>query len=314
MTRFVLRRLLGLLVTLLVTSFVVYASMSLAPGGAESVLYGGRTPTPEIRAAVRAEYHLDDPMLVRYGRWLLDAVHGDLGTSVVGHQHVSDRVGAAVGTTVWLVLLAAVLALVVGIGLGLVAALRRGLVDRLVTLVSAVSVGIPPFVAAAVGIDLLALRLGWFPAFGQEPGFAGHLRSVTLPAISLAIVAAALITRVTRAAVRTELDRDYVLTAQARAVPRRHLVWHHVLRNAAAPILATSGLQVAALLVGTVIVENAFGLPGLGSLLLSSVSQQDFPTVQAVTLLMVSAFVGINLMVDMLQAAIDPRVRQAVVG
>lgn len=312
MIRFVLRRLLGLLVTLLVTSFVVYASMSLAPGGSESVLYGGRTPTPETRAAVRADYHLDDPFLIRYGRWLLDAVQGDLGVSVAGHQQVSGRVSAVLPTSLSLVAMAAIMVLTVGIGLGLLAALNHGIVDRLVTLVSAISVGVPSFVAAAVGIDLFALRLGWFPAYGQRPGFVGHLHSLILPAASLALLSSALIVQVTRSAVRTELDREYVLTTRARAIPKRVLVTRHVLRNAAAPILATSGLQIASLFVGTVIVETLFGLPGLGSLLLSSVGQQDFPTVQAVTLLMVFAFVVTNVLVDLLQAAIDPRVREVV--
>jgi peptide/nickel transport system permease protein len=312
MTRFLLRRLAGLGVTLLVTSFVVYGSMALAPGGSESVLYGGRTPTPAVRAAVRAEYHLDEPFPQRYARWLLAALHGNFGISVAGHQPVSTRIGAAYATTLWLVGLSAILVVVVGIGLGLLAALGHPVVDGLVTLTSAISVGIPSFVAAALSIDIFALRLGWFPAYGQQPGLLGRLHSLVLPSVSLAIVAAALITRVTRATVRAELGRDYVLTIQARALPKRVLVLRHVLRNAAAPILATSGLQIASLLVGTVIVENAFGLPGLGSLLVSSVNQKDYPTVQAVTLIMVAAFVLTNLLVDLLQAAIDPRVRPSV--
>jgi len=312
MGRFLARRTLGLVITLLVTSFVVYGSMALSPGGSDSVLYGGRTPTPAQRAAVRAEYHLNDPLLVRYGRWLLDALHGNFGISIVGHQPVSARISAAFGTTLWLVAMAAVLVIVAGIGLGLASALRPGLTDSVITVVSSICVGVPSFVAAALAIDVFALRLHWFPAYGEQSGLIGHLHSLFLPSAALAVASFALVTRVTRASVRAELDRDYVLTAQARAIPRRDVIGRHILRNAAAPILATTGLQLASLLVGTVIVENAFGVPGLGSLLLSSVNQKDYPTVQAITLIMVSAFVVTNLVVDILQALIDPRVRVAV--
>lgn len=313
MVRFVLLRLAGLVATLLVTSFVVYASMVVAPGGSEAVLYGGRPPTAEARAAVRAEYHLDDPLFTRYFRWLGGALHGDFGISIVGHQSVASRVSAGLGTTVTLVVYAAVLVLVIGILLGLLGALRPGLLDGLVTVVSGISVGVPSFVAAALAINFFALRLGWFPAYGLRPGLWGHLQSLTLPACALALGAAALVARVTRATVRDELRKDYVVTATARAIPTRVLVVRHVLRNAAAPILATGGVQIAALFVGTVIVESAFGVPGLGSLLISSVSQKDFATVQAVTLLMVTAFVLTNLVVDLVQAAIDPRVAAAVI-
>jgi peptide/nickel transport system permease protein len=312
MGRFLRRRITGLVVTLLATSFVVYASMAAAPGGSESVLYGGRTPTPAIKAAVRAEYHLDDPFLVRYGRWLAGAAHGDFGISIVGHQRVASRIGATVGVTLWLVALAAVIVIVAGIGLGLLAALRPGPVDTIVTAVSSITVGVPSFVAAALAIDIFALRLHWFPAYGEQPTFLGRIHSLILPAASLALLSAALVTRVTRTSVRAELGREYVTTAETRALPRHVVIRRHILRNAAAPILTAGGLQIASLFAGTVIVETAFGLQGLGSLLLSSVSQKDFPTVQAITMIMVTAFVVTNLVVDVAQALIDPRIRAAV--
>lgn len=312
--RFLIRRIIGLVATLLITSFVVYGSMVLAPGGSASLLYGGRTPTPEVKAAVRAEYHLDDPLVVRYWDWLTGVLHGDFGTSLVGHQPVSGRIASALGVTLALIGFAAVLVMLLGVGLGLLAALKPGLTDTLVTGFSSVSVGVPTFVAATLAIDIFALRLGWFPAYGEQPGFLGALDSLFLPALSLSLLAAALVTRVTRAAVRAELGNEYVITAKARAMPWRSLILRHVLRNAAAPILTTGGLQIASLVAGTVIVESAFGLPGLGSLLLSSVNQKDFPTVQGVTLIMVTAFVVINLVVDLVQAGIDPRVRRVVIG
>jgi peptide/nickel transport system permease protein len=311
MTRFLLRRLGGLVVTLLISSFVVFASLYLAPGSPEAVLFGGRTPTPDARAAIRAQYHLDDPFWRRYVDWLGSLLRGDLGTSVVGHQPVATRVGSAVGTTLWLVAFAAILIIVVGVGLGLLAALRPGWVDSAVSMFAGITVGVPAFVAASVGIAVFAVRLQWFPAFGSEPGFLGRLHSLILPAISLALLASSLVTRVTRASVRRELEAEYVQTATARAVPRRVIIWRHVMRNAAGPILTAGGLQIAALFAGTLVVESAFGLSGLGSLLVNSINQKDFPTVQAVALLMVTAFVLTNLVVDVLHAAIDPRLRLA---
>jgi peptide/nickel transport system permease protein len=311
MLRFVVRRLSGLAVTLLVSSFVVFASLYLAPGSPEAVLYGGRTPTSQARAAIRAEYHLDDPLWRRYLDWLFGLLRGDLGTTI-GHQPVRDRVAAAAGTTLSLVAFASVLILVVGVGLGLLAGLRPGWTDALVSLFAGVSVGVPGFVAASVGIAVFAVGLHWFPAFGSEPGVLGRLHSLVLPAISLSLLSSALVVRVTRASVRQETGAEYVQTAVARAVPRRVIVGRHVLRNAAGPILTAGGLQIAALFAGAVVVESAFGLPGLGALLVNSVNQKDFPTVQAVALLMVAGFVVTNLLVDVLHAAIDPRLRQTV--
>jgi peptide/nickel transport system permease protein len=312
MLRFLLRRLGGLAVTLLISSFTVFASLYLAPGSPEAALTGGRTLTVEARAALRAQYHLDDPFWRRYLDWLGSLLRGDLGSSVVGHQAVSARVATAIPTTLWLVSFSAILIIVIGVGLGLLAGLRPGWVDTVVSLFAGITVGVPAFVAASVGIAIFAVRLQWFPAFGTEPGFWGRIHSLILPAVSLALLASALVLRVTRASVRGEIQKEYVQTATVRAVPRRVIIWRHVMRNAAGPILTAGGLQIAALFAGTLVVESAFGLSGLGSLLVDSINQKDFPTVQAVALLMVTAFVLTNLVVDVLHAVIDPRLRRGV--
>ncbi|MEU0685412.1 ABC transporter permease [Streptomyces uncialis] len=311
MTRFLAGRFAGLLITLTVSSFVVFAGLYLAPGSPESVLLGNSTPTPERRAAVREQYGLDDPFMVRYLHWLGDVLRGDLGTSFVGSQPVAARIDAVYGTTLSLVAVTAVLIAVLGLGLGLLAALRPGRTDDLVSAATATAAGIPAFVAASLGISVLAVRLGWFPAYGAGgPGFLATLHALVLPALSLALISSALLARVTRAAVRAELGKEYVETARARGVPTRRVIRAHVLPNAAPPLLTVGGLLVAALLAGTVVVENAFGLPGMGSLLIGSVNQKDFPTVQAVTLLMVTGFVLVNLLVDVAQQLLDPRLRQ----
>ncbi|WP_329022734.1 ABC transporter permease [Streptomyces sp. NBC_00690] len=311
MMRFFAGRLAGLFVTLSVSSFVVFAALYLAPGSPESVLLGNSTPTPERRAAVREQYGLDDPFMVRYLHWLGDALQGDLGTSFVGNQPVATRIGAVFDTTLALVAVTAVLIAVIGLGLGLLSALRPGRIDDLVSAVTAVTAGVPAFVAASIGISVFAVQLDWFPAYGAgDAGFIGRLHALVLPALSLALISSALLARVTRAAVRAELDKEYAQTARARGIPHRQVVRRHVLPNAAPPIVTVGGLLVAALFAGTVVVENAFGLPGLGSLLIGSVNQKDFPTVQAVTLLMVTAFVLANLAVDIAQQLLDPRLRQ----
>ncbi|MCM2389247.1 ABC transporter permease [Streptomyces albipurpureus] len=311
MMRFLAGRLTGLFITLSVSSFVVFGALYLAPGSPESVLLGNSTPTPERRAAIREQYGLDDPFMARYLHWLGDILHGDLGTSFVGNQPVSGRIGAVFDTTLYLVGVTAVLIAAIGLGLGLLAALRPGRIDALVSTVTAVVAGVPAFVAASVGISVFAVRLDWFPAYGAGgEGFLGRLHGMVLPALSLALIASALLARVTRAAVRAELDKEYTQTARARGIPGRLIVVRHVLPNAAPPIVTVGGLLVAALFAGTVVVENAFGLPGMGSLLIGSVNQKDFPTVQAVTLLMVTAFVLANLVVDITQQLLDPRLRQ----
>ncbi|MFI1018685.1 ABC transporter permease [Streptomyces sp. NPDC020965] len=307
MIRFLAGRLAGLFVTLPVAGFIVFAGLYLAPGSPESVLFGNTTPTAERRAAVREQYGLDEPFLTRYLYWIGDILQGDLGTSFVGNQPVATRIGAVFETTLHLVAVTAVLVAVIGLGLGLLAALWPGPVDSAVSALTATAAGVPGFVAASVGISVFAVRLDWFPAYGAGgEGFAGRLHALILPALSLALISSALLARVTRAAIRDELGKEYVQTARARGIPVRRIVRRHVLPNAAPPIVTAGGLVVAALFAGTVVVENAFGLPGMGSLLIGSVNQKDFPTVQAVTLLMVTAFVVVNLAVDTVQRLLEP--------
>lgn len=312
MLGFTLRRLLGLLVTLFVSSFVIYTSVYLSPGSPESVLFGTRNPSPETRAAVRHHLGLDEPFLTRYVRWLGQVLHADLGTSLVSGQQVSSRLTAPLGVTGALVLYAAVLIVVLGVGLGLLSALRPGRVDAVVTVLVSTATAVPAFVAASATIAVFAVGLGWFPSYGLEDGVGGRLHSLTLPAVSLAIIASGLLARVTRATAREQLASEHVQTAIARGLSRPRLVRSHVLRNSAGPVVSVAGLQIAGLFAGAVVVEQAFGLGGVGQLLIASVVQKDFPVVQAISLLLVTAFVLINLAADLVAARLDPRARRAV--
>lgn len=312
MLRFTLNRLAGLLVTLFAASFVIYSSLYLAPGSPESILFGSRNPTPQTRAAVRHYLGLDQPFLTRYARWLGQVLQGNLGTSIVSQQKVSSLLAHPLAVTAGLVAYAAVLIIVTGIGLGLLSALRPGAVDAVVNLGVSVATAVPAFVASGVTVSVFAVRLGWFPSYGLGDGFGGWIRSLTLPAVSLAIIASGLLARVTRAGAREQLAGEHVQTAIARGLSRPRLIRHHVLRNTAGPVISVAGLQIAGLLAGAVVVEQAFGLGGIGQLLLGSVQQKDFAVVQAVCLLLVTAFVLINLAADLLVARLDPRLRSAV--
>jgi peptide/nickel transport system permease protein len=312
MIRFVAKRLGGLLLTLFVASFAVYGAIYLSPGSPEAVLFGNHPPSPEVRAAVRHFLGLDRPFLVRYAVWLDHVAHGDLGRSVISQQAVTDRIAAPLDVTLALVAYAAVLIVVFGVGLGLLSALKPGPVDATVTGVVSLATAMPAFVTAALLTSFFAVRLGWFPSFGLEPGFGGWLRSLTLPAVSLAVIASGLVARVTRTATRQVLASDHVITAGARGLSWRRTIRSHVLRNSAGPVLSVTGLQVASLFAGAVVVEQAFGLNGLGGLLISSIEQKDFPVVQAIALLLVTAFVVLNAVADVLVAALDPGARRAV--
>jgi peptide/nickel transport system permease protein len=308
MPRFLMRRLVGLVVTLLASGFLVYSSLYLAPGDPISTLSGGRSLPPEVVQALRRQYHLDDPFLTRYLAWLGDVVRGDLGESFAFNVRVSELIAARVGTTVLLVAMASVLILGVGITLGVLAGVRGGFLDEGVLITTVIGQAVPSFVAAIVLTWLFAVRLGWFPATGSGEGLVDRLHHLTLPAIALTVAYLAYVARVARAATRDELDREHVETARARGFSPAQIVRRHVVRNAVIPVVTVSGLTVAGLLATTVVVERAFNLDGLGSLLVEAVVRKDVAVVQAVSLLLVTAFVVVNTLVDLLASVLDPRV------
>ncbi|HEY7076933.1 MAG TPA: ABC transporter permease [Solirubrobacteraceae bacterium] len=308
MARFVARRAAMLVVALLVSSFVIFGSLDLAPGDPLATLTGGRTLPPAAVAQLRAEYHLDDPFLTRYAHWLGDVLHGDLGTSIAFREPVSSVIGARVGVTIELVAYAALLIVVVGVGAGLLAGLRPGALDASVIVLTAAFAAVPSFVAAIVLLSIFAVNLGWFPALGTGEGFADTIHHLTLPAIALALAAMAIVVRVTRVAVRTELGREHVQTAVSRGIPFHEVVRRHVLRNAAIPVTTVVGITVTSLIALSAVVERAFSLDGLGAALVQAALSKDFAVVQGISLVLVAAFVVANALVDLLYAVLDPRV------
>jgi len=297
-----------LLLVLLVTSFIVFGMMYLAPGSPLAFVLGPRGGTPEQVAAVTAQYHFDDPFLVRYFRWLGDIFQGNLGRSIVYRQDVTALMSGRIGTTAALVSLSAVLIAVVGVSSGLLAALKSRWVDTVISTIAAVGLSTPVFVIGVALISIFAVGLGWFPTFGVGSGGFDTLVHLTLPAIALAVASAAYLARITKAAVNEERTREHVQTAVVRGLASNVIVRRHVLRNALIPITTVMGLTVATLIAGAVVVENVFALDGLGSLLVRAILQRDFSVVQAVILVLVVAFVVVNAVVDFLYTVIDPRI------
>ncbi len=308
MLAFLGKRLAMLVATLLVASFAIYGALYLAPGSPIAALTGGRSVPPEVLAQLEERYHLNEPFLTRWWLWLTSALHGDLGESIPLHEQVSTLIGQRIGVTIQLVMLTAAIIIVVGVGLGIVGALGRGAVDGSVLLVSTVSAALPAFAAAVILQFVFGVTLKWFPVLGNGEGFLDQLKHLTLPALALAATSVALVTRVTRSAVREELDKEHVQTAVSRGLPWREVVRRHVLRNAAIPITTVVGITIASLIALAAIVETAFGLNGLGAYLVQAAQNKDFATVQGISLVLVFAFVITNVVIDITYAILDPRV------
>jgi peptide/nickel transport system permease protein len=306
--RFFLRRLVMLLASLFIASFVIFAALFLAPGNPLAALSGGRSLPPSALHTLQARYHLDKGFFEQYWYWLSNVVHGNLGLSITLRENVSTLIGSRVWTTAGLVLYASLIIVVLGIGLGVLSALRPGILDTTALVLTAISAAIPAFVAAIVLILVFAVKLGWFPALGNGTSLLSNIRHFTMPAVALAISSLAIVARVTRASVRAESGREHVQTAISRGIPPRAVLRRHVLRNAAIPITTITGITIASLIAVSAVVETAFSLNGLGAYLVQAAESKDIAVVQGISLVLVAAFVVVNLLVDVAYAVLDPRV------
>lgn len=310
--RVIAGRLVGAVITMWLTTVIVFSSLYFVPGDPLSVLLRGRKPTAELVATLREQYELDVPFFERYWNWFTRILTGDFGYSIQYQQDVSDVIVSRMPTTAWLVLYTAILILVIGLGLGIAAALKSGGVDATVLVTTAAMSALPAFVAALVLLFVFAGQLGWFPTFGGGgPDIASRIQHLTLPAVALAISYVGLIARITRSSMRIQLAADHVESANLRGLRPSYVFRHHVARNSAVPILTYSGVLVAGLLVTSQLVESVFGLNGIGTLIVASVKNLDMAVVQAVTLLIVAAFIITNLIVDLVTPFIDVRLQRA---
>jgi peptide/nickel transport system permease protein len=302
-------------ILLLATSFVIFSLLTLTPGSPETALAGGRHLDAATLQALRARYHLDAPFMTQYVGWLWRALHGDFGDSISQQATVASTVGPRLVPTLQLVSLAVAIVLVLGVGAGVLAAVRRGGVDRLLSGAALVASAVPSFVVALLLISIFGVDLGWFPVIGiggDSSTFGwDRLHHLILPSIALAIAAVALVMRTTRSGMIRALGSEFVDTMRSRGLPESTVIGRYALRHAALPVVTITGLVAGYMLAGAVIVEYAFGLNGIGALLVTAVQQKDFALVQAIGLLLVVAFLAINLVVDLLYGVIDPRVRTA---
>jgi peptide/nickel transport system permease protein len=306
---YVARRLVALVVLVVVISFVVFSLLYLAPGSPEQVLLGARPSTPDTIAAIREEYHLDDPFLVQYWKWAEGAIHLDFGRSIRTNEPVVDGITSHLKITLQLGGLAFLLTMCLGVPLGVLAALRkRTSVDRGIVSLSVVGVSAPAFATGILLLYVFAVELGWFPVFGEGTGVVDRLQHLLLPAFAVALTGMGLVLKLTRTAVIGSLEQDYVTFALARGIPRRRVLWAYALRNALVPIVTAGGLLLAYMLAGTVLVEVTFALQGLGSLLVDSVKTLDVPMVQALSILIATLVVLVNLLADLVYVAVDPRI------
>ncbi|MER8185098.1 ABC transporter permease [Kitasatospora sp. NPDC094015] len=306
--RFAARRLAEMAATLVGASFVIFGAMYLAPGSPAGFLLSGRSASPEALKAVNAHYHLDDPFLLQYLRWAGQILHGDFGRSITYRTDVSRLLADRLPATLLLVAMALVLVTAAGLLLGWIGAVRGGRTDSAVLVGTTFALGTPSFVAAVLLQGLFAVELGWFPTGGTGEGFGQLLWHLTLPAVALALYLIGLLARVTRAAMLEVLGQEHVTVALSRGLSRHRVIRRHVFRNALGTVLTTGGLIVSTLLVCTVLVESAFSVGGIGQLLELSTTTKDFPTVQAISLIMVGLFMTVNLVVDLLHPLVDPTV------
>ena len=294
----------------LAITLAVFLLTSLIPGGAVAALLNGRPTSDENVANLRAKYGLDQPLATQYWDWLTGVVRGDLGRSFRTSQLVSDSIKDRFLLTVTLNSFALTLAVLVGVPLGTWAAMRRGRSsDRAVVGLTVFGSSAPSFVVALLFLWIFAQKLGLFPLFGAGDGsIVTRLHHLVLPAIVMAIAPMALVMKITRASMLDQIGQDHIAFARARGLSERRVILVYGLRNALIPVLTAAGLLFVGLLTGTVFVETVFGLPGLGSLLISAVRTSDIPVIQGIALMIGIWIVVANLLIDLAYALVDPRV------
>ncbi len=312
MTAYVLRRLLVALLLMLGVASLVFVVIHVIPGDVASIIAGERA-TPEQVAHVRTALGLDRPLLVQYLDWLSQLARGDLGRSLVSGREVMEDLALQLPRTTELMISALWVAVVIGIPLGILAAVRRGRPSDLVlTSLGLLGLSVPNFVVGTLLVLSLGVHLRWLPVSGFVPFTEDplhHVKLLVMPALALGLGMAGVVMRMTRSAMLEVLGEDYIRTARAKGLVERLVRYRHALRNAAIPVVSVIGVQAGTLLGGTVIIEFIFNWPGLSSLLIRGIFQRDAPLVQGVILLISGAFILINLLVDLVNARLDPRIR-----
>ena len=308
MLKYTLRRLLQLIPTLLVVSFIVFAMVRLIPGDPITLLYGiseGAGTDSEYLDYMREQYGLNDPLPVQYFNYLVDILHGDFGTSLYTHKPIIEEISNRYENTLILAVGGTLVGSLLGVMLGIIAAVKHNkLGDNIVMVLSMIFVSTPSFFLAMILMLVFALQLRWLPVMGMKgPAYA------VLPILTLGLHAVGLIARTTRSSMLDTINQDYIRTSKDRGVSRLNIIMSHTLKNALIPILTAIGLRFGGLLAGAALVETVFSIPGLGRFMVDGISNRDYPVIQSTVLLFATTFVVVNTLVDLLYGFVDPRVK-----
>ncbi len=306
------RRVLSTVPVMAVVALFVFALLYIAPGDPAAVIAGDQA-TPADVERIRQSLGLDRPFLVRFGEWLWQILHADLGTSIFTNLPVTTMIAQRIGPTVSLMSVTLVLAIVVAVPIGVVAAWKAGTwIDRAVMAFAVLGFSVPVFVVAYLLAYVFSLELEWLPVQGYTPlsdGLWPWLENLILPAVALGCVYIALIARITRAAMLEVLQQDYIRAARAKGVGQGGILFVHALKNAAVPVVTVIGIGVALLIGGAVVTESVFAIPGLGRLTVDAILRRDYPVIQGIVLLFSFVYVLVNLAVDLVYTLLDPRIR-----
>ena len=312
MWAYIVRRVLATIPVMAVVALFVFSLLYLAPGDPAAVIAGDQA-TPDDVERIRASLGLDRPYLVRFGAWVWDILHGDLGTSIFTNLPVSHMIAQRIEPTLSLMIVTLLLAVSVAVPMGVVAAWKQGtVIDRAVMGFAVLGFSVPVFVVGYLLAYFFALEWDLLPVQGYTPfarGFWPWLENLILPAIALGTVYIALIARITRATMLEVLQQDYIRTAKAKGVGQRAILFLHALKNAAVPIVTVIGIGIALLIGGAVVTESVFAIPGLGRLTVDAILRRDYPVIQGVVLLFSFVYVLVNLAIDLLYTLFDPRIR-----
>lgn len=315
MWTYIVRRLLQAIPTLLIISLLIFSLLYVTPGDPVDLILGTEdgTVSEEQRAVVEEQWGLDKPFLVRYVDFVVNACKGDLGTSYATNQDVFDSVMTRMPATLKLAAFSMLLALVVSVPLGILAALKHNSIwDSLATALATVGVSLPKFWFGLVLMIFFSLRLGWLPSTGSaelSEGLGTFLSYIIMPAASLALGMAATQTRMIRSSMLDVLNQDYVRYARSKGLRERVVIWGHALKNAMIPVITVIGGEVGGLLGGAVVTESIFSWPGVGRLMMNSISKRDYPMIQGITLMLCISYLLVNLFIDIVYAWVDPRIR-----
>jgi len=308
--RYILKRLLFLIPILLVVSALIFFLIRLVPSDPIGSITSGRRISDETRASLTAQYNLDKSLPRQYLIWISGAVRGNLGDSFRHRQPVTGLLAARLPTTIQLVLMSAIFAVLLAIPAGIASAVKRNtVVDRVISEFMVFCVSSPAFLNAILLMLIFVFKLRWFPAFGAGQTFTENLYYLCLPAFALSLNMVALIGRMVRDRMMGEFKAQYTLALTAKGTPFRRIVMTHCLKNTLIPVITVGGVQLGAMVVGAVLVENVFALGGIGALLIEGIQAADYPVVQSIMLFLVALFLLLNLLVDVIYFIIDPRIR-----